>query len=335
MLRWIFVFFLTLTVQSALFSALAHEVRPALLSLKERAPEVYDVTWHRPVIGDKAVSLAPIFPENCQLSFKDRSILATRAARFHYELDCAPVGLRGREVFIEGLSVSLTDVLFNVEFMSGARISHVIRASEPAYKIPTALTAYDVAITYANLGFEHILEGWDHLFFVLALAMLIRSPCGLLGAISGFTLGHSVTLSLVVLGVTPSPGVIIETLIALSVVFLAYEARVAEISAVNSSIVRQFPLAIAALFGLLHGFGFAGALVEIGLSADDLLLSILTFNLGIELGQVLFIALLLLVNVVLIRWGGRPHYLARTAAQYMIGIMASFWVFERFLTRFL
>ena len=329
MLRLALTALILLLAQIVLSAAAAHEVRPAYLSLTERAPEIYDVVWHRPVIGNKAAPLEPKFPDSCQYKYLSHMVLQERAARFQYELNCVSEGLRGREIFFDGLAVSLTDVLVKIDFVEGGDVSHLVRASDPVYKVPDVLKKRDVAFTYTVLGIDHILRGWDHLLFVLALAMLIRSRRELLGAVTGFTLGHSVTLALVVLGVTPSPSPIIELLIALSIVFLAYEGRRIELGAIKESLIGQFPSRIAAMFGLIHGFGFAGALTEIGLSTDELLLSLFSFNLGIEFGQVLFISLLTVTSIFLQRWGERQHYYSRTVVYYIIGIVSSYWVFER------
>jgi hydrogenase/urease accessory protein HupE len=186
--------------------------------------------------------------------------------------------------------------------------------------------------SYFTLGVRHILGGWDHLLFVAGLMLIATSWRTLLWAISGFTLAHSLTLSLAALGWVRIPISPTEAVIALSILFLAREA----LRPPSQSLAQRWPLLVSALFGLLHGLGFAAALGEVGLPRGDIAWALLFFNLGVEAGQILFILTLLAIiwvvrcvahgfAVDVRRWRAN----ARTVMAYLIGIPAAFWMVQR------
>jgi hydrogenase/urease accessory protein HupE len=191
----------------------------------------------------------------------------------------------------------------------------------------------DVVASYAALGVEHILRGVDHLLFVLGLVLLVRGRREILWTITAFTLGHSVTLALATLGVVNAPTRLVEALIAASIVVVALELTrgrdLVDDAARGLSLLLRRPWLVAFTFGLLHGFGFAGALAQIGLPRGEIPLAVLSFNLGIELGQSTFAAAILtLVALLPLRW----HAASRLAAAYGIGALGMLWLYERALS---
>jgi hydrogenase/urease accessory protein HupE len=193
--------------------------------------------------------------------------------------------------------------------------------------VPAGESKLGVVRGYTRLGVEHILTGWDHLLFVLGLVLLVGRGRTLLWTITAFTVGHSITLSLAVLGFARIPPAPVEVLIACSIFIVGVELT-REMSG-RATWTHRLPWAMALAFGLLHGLGFAGALAQVGLPADEIPLALFSFNVGIEVGQLLFVGLVLAARVALrmlpVRW---PQASALIPA-YAIGSLAAYWVFER------
>ncbi|MHC5065221.1 MAG: HupE/UreJ family protein, partial [Planctomycetota bacterium] len=298
-------------------SAAAHEVRPAYLELRETEDGSWQVLFKVPARGpDKRLSLRPLFPEGCErVGLMDRTFTGLAFVdRFSIRRDG---GLIGTAISIEGLSTTLTDVLVRVH-ARGAGVQ-VLRLTPgaPSFVVAAAPGWGQVSLTYLNLGIEHILLGIDHLLFVLALLLLIGPGRWgqLLGTITAFTIAHSVTLVAATLGwfrVSSQP---VEAIIALSIVFVAAEIMRPKDS---PSLARRRPWIVAFLFGLLHGFGFAGALAEIGLPETAVPLSLLFFNLGVEAGQLLFVVAVLALFAVAKRVASLPTAQMRLASVYCI-----------------
>jgi hypothetical protein len=245
--------------------------------------------------------------------------------------------LLGRSLRITGLERTQTDVLVRLETPS-ALLSERLTPVSTRLTLPSEPPTTAIFSTYLGLGFDHILEGWDHLLFVFALLMLIREPLRLLGAITAFTLAHSLTLALASLRIVALPGPPVEAIIALSIIFLATE--LAEKPSSKESLGRRYPWLITFIFGLLHGFGFAGALADIGIPQSDILGALFAFNVGVELGQIAFVAAVTgagLVIAALWRAAGLITVSRRSLeylAAYPIGIMATFWLTERLVGMF-
>jgi hydrogenase/urease accessory protein HupE len=239
-------------------------------------------------------------------------------------------GLEGGVIAIEGLERTSTDTLVRYELEPGKTQVHRLTSSETAFTVPEVSGVLDIMTSYIALGVTHILEGVDHLLFVFALLLLIRDRRRLLWAITAFTVAHSITLAAASLGwlnIPPSP---VEAVIALSIVFLAYELSLAPEA--RDPMAERFPWVVAFAFGLIHGLGFAGALREIGLPEGDIPLALLSFNIGVELGQILFILLVLAIGAAARRL--YPELRKQTgvfvrAASYGIGSLAAFWVIQR------
>ncbi|AWI84647.1 hypothetical protein CEW88_08520 [Alloyangia pacifica] len=264
---------------------------------------------------DPALTLTPVPGETLVEGF----------VLFRYGLT-GDAGLLGTELRIDGLDRTTIDTLVNVALLDGTHHSFLLRPRETSVTIPEVPSAWAVVQTYTRLGVQHILEGVDHLTFVAALMLIVRGWPMLLKTVTAFTVAHSITLALATFGYVSLPPPPVETLIALSILLVAVEAI--HLRRGRSSLATRWPWIVAFAFGLLHGFGFAGALVEIGLPQGDIPLALLFFNVGVELGQLAFIGVLLVLVAVLRRLVALPRA-APVAAAYGIGTIATFWVFER------
>ncbi|ACP21962.1 conserved hypothetical protein (plasmid) [Sinorhizobium fredii NGR234] len=305
-------------------AAFAHEVRPAYLELREQAPGEFAVMWKVPMRGEMRLALRPVFSGASKASLPTVHIIPGAAIET-WALN-APA-LRGQMLTIAGLEATMTDVLAHIEYLDGSAWTQRLTPSEPSTTIPVAESAMKVAGVYLVLGIEHILFGIDHLLFVFALLMLAHGIRPLVKTITAFTIAHSITLALATLGLVHVPQTPVEAVIALSIVFVA--AEIIRRDQGYHGIAAQAPWFVAFGFGLLHGFGFAGALSETGLPTTHIPLALLFFNLGVEIGQLLFVAAVLALAAVARRvplplptWGQR-------VPAYAIGSVAMFWTVQR------
>jgi hydrogenase/urease accessory protein HupE len=309
--------------------ARAHEVRPAYLQIDEVAPGRYQLLWRTPVLAGMRLPVVLHLPaevhdviEPAAQEFSD-SLVERRV------LDAGPEGLAGKRIEFVGLQATITDVLVRMQLLNGAHSTTLVRPSQPWVDIATSQGPLAVAGAYLSHGIEHILFGFDHLLFVLALILIVRSGRVLLWTITAFTLAHSITLSLATLGVVHVPGPPVEATIALSIILLACE--IVRLKRGEPSLTQRWPWVVAFTFGLLHGFGFASALTDIGLPQGDIPLALFSFNVGVEVGQLIFIGAVLAVLALAKRIHFAPaverHAPAATA--YAIGTMAAFWFIER------
>lgn len=235
--------------------------------------------------------------------------------------------MTGQRIVIDGLSATFTDVLVRLEGSDGTTQVARLTPSAPAFVVEAEPSRIRVAGTYLRLGVEHILGGIDHLLFVLALLIIVRGWGSLLKTITAFTLAHSVTLALAALGFVRVPSAPVEAVIALSILFLA--AEIVHGRQGRPGLTEQFPWVVAFTFGLLHGFGFAGALMEIGLPEQSIPLALLFFNVGVELGQLLFIAIAVTIGAILRRIAAPWPVWAWRLPAYAIGSLAAFWTIQR------
>jgi len=329
-----FIVILTLTLGTAGIVN-AHEVRPGYLELKEVDAEIYDLLWKVPAKVDRRLGLYVRLPEHCRSS-ESASRFAGDAYIERWQATCKG-GLAGGTITIDGLSASRTDVLARVEQSEGATQTARLTPSQPEFKVLGTSDPAAVALTYFKLGVEHILLGFDHLLFVLALLLLVGGWRRLVGTITAFTLAHSLTLAAATLGWVQVPQAPVEAVIALSIMFVAVEILHRQQG--QMGIATRKPWIVAFVFGLLHGLGFAGALREVGLPDDAIPLALAFFNVGVEAGQLLFVAavflLFWLVNQLMGRRGAtaEPSFLPGTiltrAASYVIGTLAAFWLIQR------
>lgn len=304
-----------------------HEMRPAYLEIREATPGVFDVVWKVPARGDnQRLSLRLRFSEDVEILGEPVSGFAAgshlQRLRIRHE-----GGLTGAVITIDGLSGTFTDVLLRLERLDGAELTRRLSPDEPSYEVEASPSWTQVAWVYFVLGVEHILLGIDHLLFVLSLLLIVVGRRKLIGTITAFTAAHSITLALATLGLVHVPGPPVEAVIALSIVFVA--AEIVRRQKGESGLTARAPWLVAFTFGLLHGFGFAGALSEVGLPQKAIPLALLTFNLGVEVGQLLFVAAALAVFAAWRRVSSTTPEWAGPIPAYAIGGVAAFWVIER------
>ena len=310
--------------------ALAHALSPSLLELTERDRGRFDVRFKTPVLVPAGgAELAPELPLHCHSLAPPAASRDGMALVLAFAVDCGSHGLAGQQVGIAGLADRSTDALVRVQLADGRLVREVLSARRPSLRVPIAEPGGAVAERYLWLGVEHIWLGPDHLLFVLGLLLLVRGRRALLITVTAFTLGHSITLSLAAVGWVALPAAAVEVAIAISILLLAVELARPGASAGEKRLWREHPWWLAVLFGLLHGLGFAGALVEIGLPVGEIVPALISFNLGIEAGQILFIAAALLVrHAGRSLWARWPAWAVR-APIYVMGTLASSWLFER------
>jgi len=311
-------------------SSIADEIRPGYLELNEASSNTYAVLWKVPQKSAKKLSLMPRFPDSCTNKTPVTSQLVNSASIQRWYIQCAN-SIVGQHISIENIINSNTDVLLRLKWLDGSVLSSILKPSKPFYLIPEKSTAISLATTYLWLGAEHILLGVDHLLFVFALLLIVSDTRRLVVTITSFTLAHSITLGAATLGFVHVPQQPVEAVIALSILFLAVELVHGKQG--RKGAAARWPWLIAFVFGLLHGFGFAGALAEIGLPQQAIPLALIFFNIGVELGQLLFVVLVFILGWVL-RQFKQPWLLERAemAAIYSIGGLSSFWLFERIST---
>jgi hypothetical protein len=317
---------LALVVLAGAAPALAHQFAPALLEIEELSAGEANVRWKQPAVRVQGSQLRPVLPVECEGIGDPEVRKEGTGLRARWRMRC-PGGLAGKSVGVEGIAGSQADVLLRITLRDGRRIRHVLKAEAPSFTIDADSSRAGVFKDYAALGVEHILLGWDHLLFVLALVLLVGWGRSLVWTITSFTAGHSVTLALASLGVVHVPQAPIEATIALSIFFLAVELT--GVRTGERTLTQRAPWAVAAGFGLLHGLGFAGALAEVGLPTAEIPLALFSFNVGIELGQLAFVGAVLFAAAALGRvpldW---PRW-AKAVPAYGIGAMAAFWFLQR------
>jgi hydrogenase/urease accessory protein HupE len=311
----------------------AHEVRPAYLELRQTSTDTYEVLWKVPARGeDLRLSLYVEFPPGSATVVPRHGSVANDAFTERWTVS-REGGFAGGVIHIAGLAKTLTDVLVRVQRLDGSTQVTRLTPAAPWFIVAAAPRATEVAGTYLWLGVEHILRGIDHLLFVLALLILVESRRRLVATITAFTLAHSLTLAGATLGFVHVPGPPVEAAIALSIMFVA--AEIIHGGQGTAGLTGRFPWIVGFTFGLLHGFGFAGALSEVGLPQAAIPIALLCFNVGVELGQLFFIGSVVGaiavagwfargVGIALRGWGWR-------VPPYAIGGVAAFWLVQRVL----
>ena len=308
--------------------AWAHEIRPAYLEINEITPGRYDVLWRTPVLSGRQLPIVLKFAEGTR-NVTEPSLRELPDSLLERRVIELPGGLACTLIDIVGLQATITDVLVRAQMLNGTHSTTLIHPSQPWLEIAAERGWLSVVGAYLRHGIDHILLGYDHLLFVFALMLIVRRTQALLWTITAFTLAHSITLALATLGLVHVPGPPVEASIALSILLLACE--IVRLQRGEASLTSRWPWLVAFCFGLLHGLGFASALASIGLPSGDIPLALVAFNVGVELGQLAFIAFVLGLFALArrIRLAVSLQRYARPAAPYAIGIMASFWFFER------
>ena len=316
--------------------ALSDELRPGYLEMRQTSADAYDLLFKIPARGeDLRLAIYIKLPEGTQdiapprASFSDGAYVERRSIR-------RDGGLIGQAVSIEGLSATSTDVLVRIESLAGAIQTERLSPTKTSFVIQAVPDAGEVAGTYLRLGVEHILFGFDHLLFVLALVILVKTWSRVAITVTAFTIAHSITLSAATLGFVNVPSPPVEATIALSIMLVSVEILNARRG--KPSLTARLPWLVAFSFGLLHGFGFAGALAEVGLPQHAIPVALLFFNIGVEIGQLLFVTTVLSL-MYLSRYVAsqvlEQALMQRTfdrldvTAAYAIGIAAAYWLVER------
>jgi len=308
--------------------AAAHSMAPALFEINELSAGRYAIAWKVGVVQPLGLTLRPVLPAACVEDTEPAQTATADSVTTRWVVDCGGQGLVGRTIGVAGLATGKTDALVRVTLADGRAVQAVLRGSAPELMIPVRPRRLDVVVSYAKLGVEHILSGPDHLLFVLGLLLLVGGRGLLLRTVTAFTVGHSITLALAVLGIVAIPSRPIEVGIAASVFVLAVELT----RPVGPTLLRRAPWLMAGAFGLLHGLGFAGALAEVGLPSGEIPLALLAFNVGIELGQLAFVGVILGCGWLFRRAvSDRPAWVALGPA-YLMGSVSAFWCLQRTAT---
>lgn len=304
--------------------AAADELRPGYLEFSQTDAKEWALGWKQPLSKPGPVPLAvPVVPEGCVMQGAPvkRSLMTSLVGSAR--LVCAQ-GVDGGRIGFEAIPGG-GDVMLRVAPLGRPVQSFRLTGAEPMATIAAQPSSWQVWRSYFGLGVKHILEGWDHLLFVIALVLLVRGGWAVAKAVTAFTVAHSLTLAGVSLGLLGLPGRPVEAVIALSIVLLAVETVRGE----HPSLTRRLPWLVAFLFGLVHGFGFAGALREIGLPDGEVPAALISFNLGVEAGQLSVVLAVLLALEAIRRLRAQALAPAIRVASYAIGITGSYWLVER------
>ena len=311
----------------ALPAAHAHETRPAYLEIKETAPGQFSVLWRTPVLAGMRLPVVLRMPGDVK-NLKEPAVQELTDSLVERRwIDAGPNGLAGKRIEFAGLQLTITDVLIRLEMLDGRKWTTIARPSQPWVEIAAAQTWWGVLATYVVEGTRHILFGADHMLFVLGLLLIVKDMWMLVKTVTAFTAAHSITLAIATLGYAHVPAPPLNAAIALSILFLGPE--IVRSWRGETSFTIRHPWVVAFAFGLLHGFGFASALTSAGLPRHELPLALVSFNVGVELGQLGFIALVLALErsfrVLEIRW---PRW-AQALPGYTVGTLGAFWTVQR------
>jgi hypothetical protein len=324
-LRLIVTLVLGLTVAQAVQ---AHRFAPSLLKVKEIADQQYNMVWKTPAQGTSNVPLRPVWPDSCEVKNASPPQMEGTGKVSSWQLHCSGLGedgLVGETLGVVGLGANQASAMVMISLLDGRQYQQVLNAEQPEFVVPQESSAGEVMSDYSLLGMEHIWGGIDHLLFVFGLLLLVGGGTRLLWTITAFTVGHSITLSLVTLGFFDYPVALVEFTIAVSICVLAVELTRIK----KHDMLWRNPWWLAGGFGLLHGMGFAGALAETGLPQDNVPLALLFFNVGIEIGQIAFILVVLaawmLVRRQLAPWQDR----LLPIPVYILGALSAMWCIER------
>jgi hydrogenase/urease accessory protein HupE len=297
MCSWLVPFLLLLFAASVQ----AHEIRPAYLKITEIENNVFDVLWKAPVRGTMRLKIEPVLPEHFENVTPPQVQVLPDAIVKTWQIRSNTGTLEGETIVIAGLDMTITDALINIIFLDGRSFSHILKPAEPSYTVPEKATSAKVAWTYLVLGIEHILGGIDHLLFVLALLGFVSVP------------------------IAP-----VEAVIALSILFLA--AELAHRQQGKTGLTERYPWLVSFTFGLLHGFGFASALSNIGLPQNQIPLALFQFNVGVEIGQLMFVAIALSVIWTIRQLKMELPAWANQIPNYTIGSVAAYWCIQRIVS---
>jgi len=321
------LFFTLLSFTGLVNQVLAHELQPSSLEIQQLSSDRYQLIWRAPIYYGNTHPATLKLPDNWQ-TIGEAVVSRLKDSHLHRLIFTVPnENIDGSVIRIPGLEATITDVFVRITWLDGTQTTAMARPNQPWFEIQAQRSSWQIAGDYTVLGIDHILSGYDHLTFVLALILIVSSWRLLLWTITAFTLAHSITLASATIGLINLPGPPIEATIALSILFLARELIILKKG--GSSLTARYPWMVAFVFGLLHGLGFAGALVDVGLPQNEIPLALLMFNVGVEIGQLVFVAIIIvliaLVHKIRREW---PVWLQQLPA-YGIGSVAAFWFVER------
>jgi hydrogenase/urease accessory protein HupE len=307
--------------------AFAHEARPAYLEITETTPGHYTVLWRTPILAGTRLPVVLRFSAKVRdlkkpvVEHLSDSLLERRW------IDAGPEGLPGKRIDFPGLQLTITDVVVRLKLIDGRSWMAVARPSQPWIKIEATRGIWATASDFVRQGIAHILSGPDHLLFIFGLLLIVATPWTLLKTITAFTIAHSITLAAATLGYVRPPAAPIEAGIALSILFLGPE--IIRVHQGATSFTIRNPWVVAFAFGLLHGFGFASAMSAAGLPPTDVPLALVSFNVGVELGQLAFVAMVLLLVRGFQQFGMRLPRAAELLPAYVVGTFGAFWLVQR------
>lgn len=308
-----------------LSSLQAHQTGLSYVNLQEQGNAKIDVVYKKPLSDKKGKDIHIRYPLACSKEYEAPQSIENGFIINKYRLWCGKEGLANSRIWVDGLVRSDRGVLIRYE-KDGKSEKSLLRSTSPVINLRHKSTKLELFGEYVRLGVIHIWTGYDHLLFILSLLLIASNLKKVLFAISAFTLSHSITLAFGILGIVVPPAPFIEAMIALSIVFLARELLIDE-----DSLTKRHIEIVAFIFGLLHGFGFSSSLRSIGLPQDEIPLSLFSFNVGIEIGQILFILVVSFLLYSVKKYLINSERKIKIPLAYLIGTISSFWLIERVL----
>lgn len=306
--------------------AYAHKMAPSLLALEETTSGEFAVSWKTPRVLSTPTRIEARLPAHCAETETMTQVPDPVGALWRWQVNCGAEGLVGQSIHISGLAENKSAALVRIDLLDGRQFRVLLNGEQSEYLVPQRVRRGQVMWDYLLLGMDHILRGVDHLFFVWALILLLPLR-KLLIAVTAFTLGHSVTLALAALQVVRVPQNLTEIFIALTILILASELASKRDN--DGGLIKRHAFLVCCAFGLLHGLGFASALIDIGLPQEEIVVALLMFNVGVEAGQIAFIGVVLVLGWLLARAVKDWLPKLRWVPTYIIGSAAAFWCIER------
>lgn len=304
-----------------------HKLQPAYLEISQQSIGTFSVLWKRPLVGNSPMNIYPMFPEACSNITEPSISPSQNFALERWLVDCGKDGLFKKTIAIDGLEATVTDTLVRIYYLDGAEETHLLRPATNSAVLEGNPSALKRILAYLQLGIQHILMGIDHLLFVLGLLLIVKSRWMLLKTITSFTVAHSITLGIATLGYASVPLPPLNAVIALSILFLGPE--IVRSWRGGTSLTIRHPWVVAFAFGLLHGFGFATGLTNLGLREVEIPQALLVFNCGVELGQVAFVLLIIMLErsfrILEINW---PKWVQMVPG-YAVGSLGAYWTIQR------
>ena len=305
----------------------AHESQPGMLELRQVDKDRYEVTWRAPIYFGMPHPARLELPEGWKTVVEPTARMLPDSQVFHRVVIVGDRGVEGSTIRFPGLENTITDVFVRLNRLDGTVMTAVVRPTKPYAVLRGDRSWFTTAGEYIGLGFHHILQGIDHLLFVLGLLLIVKGRMTLLKTITAFTVAHSITLAIATLGYASAPLPPLNAAIALSILFLGPE--IVRSWQGKTSLTIRYPWVVAFLFGLLHGFGFASGLSTTGMPRAELPLALLFFNVGVELGQLVFVFTALALErsfkVLEVRW---PRWV-EVLPGYTVGSLGAYWTIQR------